>query len=421
MNMNKTLSIIIPYIVLAVVFAALVQMAAYGFILPLESQTLAVLDQLSKGADIYAGNWGRAAAFAPVLQPAYLLASMMCGGYDGIAYTMRIVFVVIDFVVALVAYRALTNSMGRVISLFIALAYLVLVSNGADRLGPCGIGLTCAFVAALFAWHAYLAALKDDGVSSGYLRVLRPVLAGFFIVCAGLFSSDAGFLCIFALLFVVIAAQKERLPYLKVLLAWMLCGVVLASACYLLLVLGYGELGSILSAFLSTGGRAFLDSGLVPEFSALLLLGLFGVAVIDEDADVLKRLSAMALGLALISAAIQLAGAFAAISGGTRIQEGPAEELICSHEDVSVYEDVCNIALKVDGDSVYVVSDEGDAWAYLVLDGTRNDSEPEWVLKVGNSDDIKDAMILQNCGKIAGNDTCELYRRASTIGSISQG
>lgn len=425
MNTNKTLSIIIPYIVLAVVFAALVQLAAYGFISPLESQTLAALDQLSKGADIFAGDWGRAAAFAPVLQPVYVLVTALCGGADGIVYTMRVLFVAVDFVVALVAYRVLAGTLERAASLFTALAYLVLVSCGVSLVGPYGIALTCAFAAGLFGRSAYLAALEDDGTSLGYLRVLRPVLAGFFFICAGLFSNSVGFACVFTLAVAAIFAAKSDAARFKTPLAWVLCGALLAAACYLLLALGYGDPGSVFCSLLSSSdGRAHLNTGLVCEFGMIALLGSLAVSVANGKEKVSRAVALMALAFALVGAAILYVGtSIPALSAGSRIDAGPAKELVCAPADVQAYEEACELARKADGGSIYVVGDKGNDWAYLLFDGVCNDNEPAWVLKTGGTDDnpLKDALVLQNCGKIAGNETCELYRRASTIGSISQG
>lgn len=431
MNTNKTLSIIIPYIVLAAVFAALVQLAAYGFMTPMESSTLAVLDQLSKGADIYASDWGAAVLWAPILQPAYSLGLMFADSATGIAYSMRLIFAVIDFVVALVSYRVLSVGIGRVKGLLVAISYLILASNGTEVLGVYGLGITCSFVSLVFAWAMYRAQMGDDGLSTGYARVLRPVLVGFFAACSFAFSICPSLFCVVSLitLFTLLRAlpQKNNLY----LFAWCLCGAMLAIAVYLILVLGYGDPQVVIEALVTAVGQNKINL-FGAKYKLLLMLATVVFSFVLLYQIRISRISDWErCGIVGLSFALVLAGSIAqgvacilpVMQDGCYIAEGLAEGLVCKANDLDAYNDVIEMSSKVgDNESVDILCWEEDAWANLLFDNKRDDKNASWILVFNDySSRASNENLLQNCGKIAGNDTCSLYRRATTIGSITQG
>ena len=89
-------------------------------------------------------------------------------------------------------------------------------------------------------------------------------------------------------------------------------------------------------------------------------------------------------------------------------------------EDAAVFGDALDISDKVsDSQPVFIAGDDAQ-WAYLLLSGKRDDVAAQWLLLPADVDENTAELDLANCGQIAANDSFQLYKRASAIGSISQ-
>lgn len=430
MNTNKTLSIIIPYIVLAAVFAALVQLAAYGFMTPLESSTLAVLDQLSKGADIYASDWGAAALCSILLNSAYSATVALNGGLaDGAVYFMRVLCIAVGFIVSLVAYKLVSARSSSVPALCLSAVWMVLVSSRASVVGIGGLGADCLLISVLLGWMAYADACDDDGTQTGYARILKPVSAGFFAVAALAFSAWMGLISLI-LIFARMFSSSCEGKRMAALVGWIASGMVLALACYFIVALGCGEPNAVLDAVGSGlwASLTFADTHGVRLLLSVALVVASAVAciVVLEIGDAGRRhirsgvLAAIGI-VAVAACAVSVQPAMA--SSSSKIEQGPGLGITCSSPQADRYQAALDMAAKAaDGDSVYVDGSAADSWAYLLFRGVRSNEGASWVLVFNDCGTwLSGEDVLDNYGKIAGNDTCSLYRRATTIGSITQG
>lgn len=416
-----------PYVILAAVFALLAQLAAYGFVTAPEGVALAACDQLAKGTDLFSQDWGTASICALMLKPLYLAAFALSGGDDGIFYLMRIIALVIDFALALVAYRILSHSVDAAKALWTSLLFLA-CATVLSRLGdPFGLATACAFASLLCAWETYLDALADDGEATGYLRVFKPLLCGVFAISALAFSTVVGVLVIVVLATALVVALRARGASLLS-AAWVACGAFLAIAVYLIIAMGYGDPGAVFAAI----GRG-LAAGLVPASGLAIagaVVGFLGVGVFTASylADALAAAAKLELALRIAGTALVAAAScislcltmLPAMQGGQHIGSGSARELNVAGADAAVYNDARDISDKVsDSQSVFIAGDDAQ-WAYLLLSGKRDDVAAQWVLLSADADEVVTELDLANCGQIAANDSFRLYKRASAIGSIFQ-
>lgn len=416
-----------PYVILAAAFALLAQLAAYGFATAPEGVALAACDQLAKGADFFSQDWGAASICALMLKPLYLAAFALNGGDDGIFYLMRIIVLGIDFALALVAYRILSRSVDATKALWTSLLFLA-CATVLSRLGdPFGLATACAFASLLCAWETYLDALADDGEATGYLRVFKPLLCGVFAISALAFSTVAGMLVIVVFATALVVALRARGASLLS-TAWVACGAFLAIAVYLIIAMGYGDPGAVFAAI----GRG-LAAGLAPSSGlaiAGVVVGFLGVGVFAASylADALAAAAKLELALRIAGTVLAVAACcislcltmLPAMQGGEHIGSGPAQELNVSAEEAAVNRDALDISDKVsDSQSVFIAGDDAQ-WAYLLLPGKRDDAAAQWVLLTADADENVAELDLANCGQIAANESFQLCKRASAIGSISQ-
>lgn len=416
-----------PYIVLAVVFALLAQLAYYGFAAAPEGLTLAACDQLARGVDFFAQDWGAASLGAVMLKPLYLAAFAINGGGEGIAYLMRIITLGLDFALALVAYRVLTCSIGSAKALWTTVVFLVFATV-VSRLGdPFGLGTSCAFASLLCAWSTHLDAREDDGQATGYLRILKPLLCGAFAVSALAFSLVAGaFVAAVLIAALVYALRSQGVSLLPA--AWVGCGAFLVIAVYLIIAMGYAEPGAVFASIargLAAGVPSVFGVSLICGVVALLgaagFVAAFFCLSLNAGEDSLERgfrIAATVL-VAFACCGTLCVTALPAMQNGMRLVEGPGKELRVNAADAATYSDALEIAGKVsDAKSVCVAGGADTQWIHLLAPGKRADDAAQWMIVPAALD--ASGLDLEAYGQLAANEGFALYKRASAIGTITQ-
>lgn len=438
MNTSKTFSIIIPYLILAMLFVAMASYASCGFATSLESNALAAASQMARGSSLYAAGWGQAAVCAPLLQPVYSAAVTLGGGVEGIFYLTRVLAAGIAFVVALAAYRGLVDALGSVKALIVAATFMLIACLAREGLGVYGIAPLAAFGSLALGLVAKRALVQDKGEASGYGRVLCPVLSGVLGLLAMLFSLWVGIVLIivFAASAAIAAIYKQREGLFQ--LAWVAAGALLGAAVYLIVVLGLGEPSQVMGAiaasyaaqvpsivsFSSMASMRALLSRLAFAAAVVLLLAFESDVVAGRFGQCADRAARIASTIVVIlAAAAVVLPAFGARLTQMNIDQGPAKELSVDAATASLYADAVSLAQDAnDATTVRIDGGESSRWAYLLFDAARDDESPQLVLAIteGSQDDQLAAQ-LDGYGLIGNAPACQLYKRAGTIGAITQG
>lgn len=450
MDIRKLTSTAVPYLVFAAIFSVLAWASGYGFVERSESLALAACDQLAKSGDFYAQHWGSAALYAPLLQPVYSLLVTLNGGVDGIVYLMRIVFLAVDFAVALVAYRVLQPRLGREVALTLSAVYLFFAGTRTAECGPCNLGLTLAFVSMLFGYKTAEQAQQDDGTTTGYARILCPVLAGLIAMLSLAFAPEVIIVVAGTLAVSICCVAKSGRRDAVYLYLWVGAGALLGIVCYLLVVLGYGEPDQLFSAFTSgaqsdlyADGYWFQSRSIIASLFILVLVCFVAKSLndntftqVNEPSAIWSYITPAVFALLLVLVALQPF----ITNGQSKLSGGPASGLSVASDDASVYEHAVELAKKVtDSKSVCVInnatagetnvgrhgarSTQTTQWAYLLLPGMRSDDGAEWVLVFSGKLAIEPFPdgLSSSYGEIASSGQWHLYKRAGKIGAIAQG
>ena len=440
MNTQRTLSIIIPYIVLAAIFAVLASAASAGFAAAGESSALAAAKQLACGGTFYAYDWGAAALYAPLLQPVFMAASFLGGGNDGIFYLMRVLFVGVSFIVALVGYRVLSQHREPLFALLASAAFLLAACLLRDVFGVYDIALDAAFLALVLRCCIIEQLAADSGEATGYGRVLVPVLAGLAGFVALLFSFWAAIilLIVFAASLACAARAKDTARLAQQ--AWIAAGFVLGLAVYLIVVLGLAEPAQVFGALTAALGSSVCESLSYASPAQLVCAAVLAVAVLAvlalNSAHVANRMQEQASRISSIQNAFIGIAAFvlviavlcpqlAALYSDPHIEYGPAKELHCTQDELSAYADAYTIVSDTADDGSVFIDDlsSSNMWMYLLFSGLRCDDAPEWQMIVQSfASGSQDANAqIAGYGMVASSGACQLYKRAHEIGAISAG
>ena len=439
MNTSRTLSIIIPYIVLAAVFAALASAASAGFATAGESSALAAAKQLACSGAFYAYNWGAAGLYAPLLQPVYMAAVALGAGTQGVFYLMRVLFVGLSFVVALVGYRILASRTHQLSALLASVAFLLAAGLLRDVFGVFGIALDAAYLALVLRCCIIDQLAADNGQATGYARVLVPVLAGLMGFVALLFSAWAALvlLLVFAASLARAAAAKDSTRLMQQ--AWVAAGFILGVAVYLIAVLGFAEPPQLFAALAS----AMVASVQEPlactdpvQLACAAGLAMVVLAVLALKSSLAARhmhalatrassIASALLGIAALALAVAMLGPqLVRVYHEPQIEYGPAQELHCSQDELCAYSDAyVTVRDSASAGSVFVGGQGSNMWMYLLFEGVRDDNTPDWQLIVAPlaGDTAADNMQIAGYGMVDAAATCQLYKRAHEIGAISQG
>ncbi len=439
MNTSRTLSIIIPYIVLAAVFAVLASAASAGFATAGESSALAAAKQLACGGAFYAYDWDAAGLFAPLLQPVYMAAVALGAGTQGIFYLMRVLFIGVSFAVALVGYRILASRTHQLLALLASVGFLLAAGLLRDVFGVYGIALDAAYLALVLRCCIKDQLDADNGEATGYARVLAPVLAGFMGFIALLFSvwTALVLLLVFAASLACAAATKDSARLMQQ--AWIAAGFVLGMAVYLIIVLGLAEppqlFASLASAMVASACEPLSNADPVQLVCAAGLAMVVLAVLALKSSLVARRMHVLAvhasstssalLGIAALAlAAAVLCPQLACVFHEPQIEYGPAQELHCSQDELYAYADAyVTVHDSASEGSVYVGGQGNNMWVYLLFDGVRDDNAPDWQLIVAPlaGDMAADDTQIAGYGMVDAAATCQLYKRAHEIGAISQG
>ena len=121
---SMRLQITLPYLLLAIAFAALASRAQYSFCWLDESFYVALADRFFDGAAPFVDEWHPVQIYAPLLVPVYALYIQVAGSTTGIILFFRYAYLFLSFFTAMIAYRTLSREYGRFVACSIALCYL---------------------------------------------------------------------------------------------------------------------------------------------------------------------------------------------------------------------------------------------------------------------------------------------------------
>ena len=139
MNTQRLLHTALPFLLLALAFAALASLCVRGMPGQLEGQGLAAASQLLQGASPLNPQWGSLQASAVLLQPALALSIALLGSTQGAVASMRLVFLTLAFLEALVSYKLLLKRLGSTGSLLLSLGALLCSGCGLEMAVPYGL------------------------------------------------------------------------------------------------------------------------------------------------------------------------------------------------------------------------------------------------------------------------------------------
>lgn len=415
MDMRRLLHTALPYLLLALAFAALASVCMRGLPSELEGQALAAAGQLLQGKGTLNPQWGSLQASAVLLQPVLAASMALLGGTEGAAACMRLPFLALAFLEALLSYKLLQGTLGDTGSVLMSLGALLCCGCGLQIAAPYGL---CVF----FGYAAFLCALcsqrqrsEDDG-SAGYARVLAPLGAGFFAVMAVVCNTVGATLM---LVLWVAPLCFERSREVAVQMLWNAAGAVLGAAVFLLAATaGSDPLGQLHAVAAGLQAQRPTFQGDLP--SLLLVAAAIPAAALYVGTLLAKRKSMparvrtaccaamLALGLACT------AGAMAQNpSGGAELQEGPCAGLSVSASQEAAYSETLQLLDEVGSDDLYVL---GEAqWALLgTAGGWAPLGDAEWVLAAAGSDA---ASFESEYGELylpfSSNGSATLYKHVS--------
>lgn len=412
MNTQRLLHTALPFLLLALAFAALASLCVRGMPGQLEGQGLAAASQLLQGASPLNPQWGSLQASAVLLQPALALSIALLGSTQGAVACMRLAFLTLAFLEALVSYKLLSKRLGSTGSLLLSLGALLCCGCGLEMAAPYGLCVIFGYAAFLCALASQELSARDDGSASGYARVLAPLGAGFFAVLAVVSNTVAATLM---LVLWVLALSFERSRQTAIQMLWNAAGAVLGAAVFLLAATAGSDPMANLQALLAglqTDRPTFKGDifGLLLVAAALPPAALYAGGLLAARRPMPARVTSACCAAMLVLGLACTAGSMAQGAGGrTTLDEGPCTGLAVSSAQASAYEDTLDLLAKANEGGLYVLG--SDQWAVLAVPGGYAPlPEAEWVLGSGSGGDVSQEL---------GPEYSELYLPFASAGGAT--
>ncbi|MGN0072899.1 MAG: hypothetical protein ACI36W_03770 [Coriobacteriales bacterium] len=423
MDMRRLLHTALPYLLVALAFAALASVCMRGLPSELEGQALAAANQLLQGKGTLNPQWGSLQASAVLLQPALALSTALLGGTAGAVACMRLVFLTLAFLEALLSCKLLQGSLGETGSMLMSLGALLCCGCGLAIAAPYGL---CVF----FGYAAFLCALcsqqqrsEDDG-SAGYARVLAPLGAGLFAMMAVVCNMVAATLM---LILWVLPLCFDRSREVAVQMLWNAAGAVLGAAIFLLAATaGSDPLGQLQAVAAGLQAERPTFNGDLPSLllvaAVIPAAALYAGSLLSKRKPMPARVRTACCAAMLVLGLACTAGAMAQNpSWGTELQEGPCAGLDVSASQESTYGETLELLAKVEDDALYVL---GNAqWVLLgAAGGWAPLGDAEWVLAVAGSDtNAFESEYGELYLPFSSNSSATLYKRVSEQSFIAAG
>ena len=424
MDTRRLLHTALPYLLLALAFAAVAARCTQGVPSTHESSALAAAQQLLAGGSAACSQWGAAQASGFLLLPASALAASLAQGGAGLVLAVRMLFAAFSFAVALAAFKLLSPRMGQTPALCTCLGFMLCACSGAELIAPFGLCVSLgfgAFACALGSWNLLL---EDDGSQTGYARVLLPLGAGLCAVTACIANHLAApvMACLLLCSLALIARTGAR-GLMQLL--WCAAGAVLGTALFLLVATGFGQPAEVLAA-LAAGlaaprlGEAGTAGGVLALLAILPPAALYLGALASGERGLPERVSwACGVALLVLGLAATAAAGLPTAGAGERVQlsSGPLEGIAVSAGEERTYSELLELLAKADEGALFV---EGDAqWALLGRsDGYAPLGQAEWVLAVGGeAAGLSEAEYLP----FSSNASATLYKHVAPQSFITAG